>query len=73
MTEIKYNGSVVATVEGGNTATLPVKDLKMKSDIVITVPEAENGSAVIVVATEAEAKDTTTIPIVNGQVIIVGV
>lgn len=41
-TTIEYNGSVVATVEGGNTATLPVKDLKMKSDIVITVPEAAN-------------------------------
>jgi hypothetical protein len=40
-TKIKYNGSVVATVEGGNTATLPIKDKKMKSDIVITVPEAE--------------------------------
>lgn len=38
---VEYNGSVVATVEGGNTATLPIKDKKMKSDIVITVPEAE--------------------------------
>lgn len=41
MTKIEYSGSVVATVEGGNTATLPIKDLKMKSDIKITVPEAE--------------------------------
>lgn len=41
MTKIEYNGSVVATVEGGNTATLPIKDKKMKSDIVITVPKAE--------------------------------
>lgn len=43
MAIIEYNGSVVATVEGGNIATLPVKDLKMKSDIVITVPEGEGG------------------------------
>ena len=40
MTKIEYNGSVVATIPNGNTATLPVKDKKMKSDIVVTVPEA---------------------------------
>ena len=44
MTKIEYNGSIVATVEGGNTATLPIKDKKMKSDIKITVPEAESGA-----------------------------
>ena len=38
---VEYNGAVVATIPNGNTATLPVKDKKMKSDIVITVPEAE--------------------------------
>lgn len=58
MATIEYNGSVVATVEGGNTATLPVKDLKMKSDIVITVPEGESGGTdsplPIAVSTEAE-------------------
>ena len=56
-TKIEYNGSIVATVEGGNKATLPVKDLQMKSDIMITVPEAESGtdSAIpIEVSTEAE-------------------
>lgn len=37
---VEYNGLVVATVEGGNTATLPIKDKKMKSDIMITVPES---------------------------------
>lgn len=41
MTKIEYNGSVVATVEGGNTATLPIKDKQMATDIVITVPKAE--------------------------------
>lgn len=40
-TKIEYNGSIVATVEGGNTATLPVKDKKMATDILVTVPEAE--------------------------------
>lgn len=39
MTEIKYNGSIVATIPNGNTATFPIKDKKMKSNIVITVPE----------------------------------
>lgn len=42
-TKIEYNGSVVATVEGGNTATLPVKDKKMKSDIVVSVPSGSGG------------------------------
>lgn len=49
---IEYNGSVVATIPNGNTATLPVADKKMKSDIVITVPEAEG--EVIPEYTEAE-------------------
>lgn len=44
MTKIEYNGSIVATVEGGNTATLPIKDKKMKTDIVIIVPESETPS-----------------------------
>lgn len=38
-TEIEYNGSIVATVEGGNTATLPVAGTKMATDIVVTVSE----------------------------------
>ena len=42
---IKYNGSNVATVEGGNTATLPVKSKKMATDIIVTVPEAESGAS----------------------------
>lgn len=53
-TKIEYNGSVVATVEGGNVATLPVKDKKMKSDIIVTVPEADDTALPIEVATEAE-------------------
>ena len=41
MTKIEYNGSVVATIPNGNKATFPIADKKMKSDIVITVPETE--------------------------------
>lgn len=54
---IEYYGSVVATVEGGETATLPVENKKMKTDIIVAVPEAEGGtdSALpIEVSTEAE-------------------
>lgn len=53
-TKIEYNGSVVATIENGNKATLPIKDLKMKSDIVVTVPEATDSPLPIEVSTEAE-------------------
>lgn len=53
-TKIEYNGSIVATVEGGNTATLPVKGKEMETDILVTVPEAEDSAVPIEVATEAE-------------------
>lgn len=39
-TKIEYNGAVIATVEGGNVATIPCRDKKMASDLVITIPEA---------------------------------
>lgn len=51
---IEYYGSVVATVEGGKTATLPVENKKMKTDIIVTVPEATNSALPIEVSTEAE-------------------
>lgn len=51
---VEYNGSVVATIENGNKATLPIKDLKMKSDLVVTVPEAINSPLPVEVSTEAE-------------------
>lgn len=55
-TNIEYNGAVIATVEGGNVATIPCKDKKMASDLVITVPEAESGGGggITEVSTEAE-------------------
>ncbi len=40
---VEYNGSVVATIPNGYKATLPIADKEMKTDIVITVPEAESG------------------------------
>lgn len=40
-TKIEYNGAVIATVEGGNVATIPCKDKKMASDLVINVPTPE--------------------------------
>lgn len=55
-TKIEYNDSIVAVVEGGNTATLPVKDRKMSTDILITVPKVkdEDSALPIEVSTEAE-------------------
>lgn len=59
--KVEYNGSVVATIPSGNKATIPIKDLKMKTDIVITVPSNSGGGGTvkdsalpIEVATEAE-------------------
>lgn len=40
---VEYDGAVVATIENGNKATIPIAGKKMKTDIVITVPEAESG------------------------------
>lgn len=56
---VEYNGSVVATIPSGNKATIPIKDLKMKTDIVITVPSGSGGTVKdsalpIEVSTEAE-------------------
>lgn len=54
---VEYNGSIVATIPSGNKATIPIANKKMKTDIIITVPEAEGGadSAIpIEVSTEAE-------------------
>lgn len=63
---VEYNGSVVATIENGNKATLPIKDLKMKSDIVVTVPEATDSPLPIEVSTEAEMTSLLTNGTVGG-------
>jgi hypothetical protein len=51
---IEYDGSDVATFEGGNTATLPIKDKKMATDIIVTVPEATDSALPTEISTEAE-------------------
>lgn len=39
--KIEYNGSTVATVEGGKVATLPVENKQMATNIVVTVPKTD--------------------------------
>lgn len=41
--EIKYNGSTIANLEGGQTATLPCRGKKMKSDLTVIAPEGSGG------------------------------
>ena len=41
--EIKYNGSTIANLEGGQTATLPCNGKKMKSDLTVIAPEGGGG------------------------------
>lgn len=38
---IEYNGTVIASLEAGQTATLFTKNKKMESDIMVTVPQSE--------------------------------
>ena len=44
LSTITYNGSTIATLNGGQTATLKCKGMKMESDIVVEVPESGGGS-----------------------------
>lgn len=41
--KIEYNGSTVATLESGEKATLPVANMKMASNIEVTVSEESSG------------------------------
>lgn len=49
--KIEYNGSTVATIESGKVATLPVKDLKMATNIKVTaekdIPNYFDGTIII--------------------------
>lgn len=69
---IKYNGSNVATVEGGNTATLPVENKKMVTDIIVTAPELEDTALPIEISTEAEMTALLTSGVVGGVYKYVG-
>ena len=44
LSTITYNGATIATLNGGQTATLKCKGMKMESDIVVEVPESGGGS-----------------------------
>ncbi len=48
-------------------------DVTEKASVNVNVPQETIEYAYIVVSSETEAENTTTIPIVNGQVIVVGV
>jgi hypothetical protein len=41
---IEYNGSVIASLKAGQTATLPCKDTLMHTDLVVSVPDGMGGS-----------------------------
>ena len=44
MTAITYNGTVIASPEAGQTATIKCAGKKMESDVVVEVPESGGGS-----------------------------
>ncbi len=44
---IEYNGSVIASLKAGQTATLPCKDKPMLTDVVVTVPEGMGAGEVV--------------------------
>lgn len=66
MVEIKYNNSTIATVEGGQTATLACNDKEMEGDIEIIASQAVNSPLPIEVATEAEMTALLEAPVVGG-------
>lgn len=41
---IEYNGSTIASLKAGQSASLPCKDKPMLTDLVVTVPEGMGGS-----------------------------
>lgn len=43
---IQYNGTVIASLKAGQTATLPCKDTLMHTDVVVSVPEGMGGADV---------------------------
>lgn len=45
--KINYNGVVIATLEEGQTATIPCAGKKMKSDVVVSIVEDSGGATLI--------------------------
>lgn len=54
MVKVTYNNAVIASLEGGNIATLQCAGKKMIDDITVSAPEIENSPLPIEVATEEE-------------------
>lgn len=54
MVKVTYNDAVIASLEGGNIATLQCAGKKMIDNIIVTAPEIENSPLPIEVATEEE-------------------
>lgn len=53
--KIKYNGSVIANLDNGQTAKLSCKNTQMGSDLTVTVPQdAEDSPIPVEVLTEAQ-------------------
>lgn len=44
---IQYNGSTIASLKAGQTATLPCKDKPMHTDVVVSVPEGMGAGEVV--------------------------
>lgn len=65
---VEYDGEVVATIPSGNKATIPVANKKMKTDIVITVPEAESGGTDSAIPTEVSTEAEMTALLTSGEV-----
>lgn len=51
---IIYNGSIIATLNGGQSATLKCKGMKMESDVVVDVAEQSGGDITVMPLTVTE-------------------
>ena len=52
--EIRYNGSVIASPEAGQTVTLKCAGMKMESDVVVDVAEQSGGDITVMPLTVTE-------------------
>lgn len=51
---IEYNGTVIASLKPGQTATLFTKNKKMESDIIVVVPQSESSETIKIYDGECE-------------------
>lgn len=66
MVEIKYNNSTIATVEGGQVATLACNGKEMESDLEIIASQVANSPLPIEVTIEAEMTALLEAPVIGG-------